>query len=195
MKYFKFSSQILLLFLFFSNQCIAASDTLVSSTGDQLVGELKSMKYGVLTFDTDYADSKFKIEWEQVVAIHSSRIYRLFDDQGNFIIGAIEMNETDSGNLTINTGILEYSIESYKIVEIAQLEDKFIDRLSLGLNLGYGFTKANSAQQFTLTSNAGYETKRWNLRGSINLFYNLFTIYYSMNFYIFTCSICKTPCK
>ena len=50
----------------------AQTDKVYSITGDVIVGELKSMSRGVLVFDTDYADSDFKIDWDEVDGIEEA---------------------------------------------------------------------------------------------------------------------------
>ncbi len=39
---------------------------MITTTGDRLVGEIKSVEKDVLTLETAYSDSDFKIEWEKV---------------------------------------------------------------------------------------------------------------------------------
>ena len=44
----------------------AQTDSLIFKNGNVVVGEIKSMAMGVLTFKTDYSDSDFKIEWGEI---------------------------------------------------------------------------------------------------------------------------------
>ena len=41
----------------------AAQDVVITTSGDRLVGEIKSVEKDVLTFETAYSDADFKIEW------------------------------------------------------------------------------------------------------------------------------------
>ena len=40
-------------------------DVVITTTGDRLVGEIKRVEKDVLTLETAYSDSDFKIEWEK----------------------------------------------------------------------------------------------------------------------------------
>ena len=51
----------------------AAKDVVITTTGDRLVGEIKRVEKDVLTLETDYSDSDFKIKWEKVASIESDR--------------------------------------------------------------------------------------------------------------------------
>jgi len=44
----------------------AQSDAVYITNGVILYGEIKSFDRNVMVFDTDYADSDFKIEWDEV---------------------------------------------------------------------------------------------------------------------------------
>ena len=48
-------------------------DIVVTTNGDRLVGEIKSVEKDVLTLETPYSDSDFKIEWEDIVSLASDR--------------------------------------------------------------------------------------------------------------------------
>ena len=47
-----------------------------------VVGEVKSMNRGVISIETDYSDSDFKIEWEKVSEIYSRQEYIISLDNG-----------------------------------------------------------------------------------------------------------------
>ncbi len=49
----------------------AQLDTIVVSSGDIIVGDMKSMSRGVVTVETPYSDSDFKIEWAKVTKVNS----------------------------------------------------------------------------------------------------------------------------
>ena len=48
-------------------------DTVTTATGEKVVGEIKKVEKDIVTIETPYSDSDFKIKWEQVVAIDSAR--------------------------------------------------------------------------------------------------------------------------
>ena len=61
-----------LVILYFSVANLQAqNDTIYFSASNMIVGEVKDMSRGVLTVETDYSDSDFKIEWQKVKRFHS----------------------------------------------------------------------------------------------------------------------------
>jgi hypothetical protein len=50
-------------------------DTLIVSSGDVLVGELKTMKRSVIQMETDYSDSDVMIDWDFMTEIYSDRFF------------------------------------------------------------------------------------------------------------------------
>ena len=60
-----------LLFLARAAVASGATDVVTMTTGERLVGEIKKLEKDVLTFETTYSDSDFKIEWDQIASIES----------------------------------------------------------------------------------------------------------------------------
>ncbi|MEP0714217.1 MAG: hypothetical protein ABJC55_20040, partial [Algoriphagus sp.] len=58
-----------------SASILAQTDSLLLSNGNLIVGEIKSMDKGVLTIETDYSDSDFKITWGEIKKITSRTNY------------------------------------------------------------------------------------------------------------------------
>jgi hypothetical protein len=54
---------------------LAVKDTLIVSSGDVLVGELKTMKRSVIQMETDYSDSDVMIDWDFMTEIYSDRFF------------------------------------------------------------------------------------------------------------------------
>ena len=61
----------------------AAQDVVITTSGDKLVGEIKKVEKDVLIFSTDYSDADFKIKWEKIATIQSTRqfVIETFDGQ------------------------------------------------------------------------------------------------------------------
>ena len=67
-----------------------AQDVVITTTGDRLVGEIKSVEKDVLTFSTDYSDSDFKIKWEKIASIESDRQFILETFDGKRVSGSLK---------------------------------------------------------------------------------------------------------
>jgi hypothetical protein len=145
----------------------AQNDTLVSTNGDVIIGELTSMNKGVLKFDTDYADSDFSIKWEKVQSLRTQREFVVATAQGNQYEGRFYMaNPQEAIVFKGNDTLIKTTSED--IVFIKGVESEFIDRVSAAVSFGYNFTKSNNSRQFSLRSNLGYEANKWSVNASYN---------------------------
>ena len=66
-----------------------AKDVVVTTSGDRLVGEIKSVEKDVLTLSTDYSDADFKIKWEKIASIESERQFLLETFDGKRLSGPL----------------------------------------------------------------------------------------------------------
>jgi len=156
------------LFVLITPTIFAQKDTVVTSTGNILDGEFISMKLGVLTFDTDYADSEFKIEWEKVSGISTREMVVIYTKSGARLVGklTLPLGKAKETDLIIDQDSIHLSLED--IVEVRVVEEKFMNRLQVYLDAGYSYTKANRNQQISIDVKVNYQTQRWLLAGDFN---------------------------
>ncbi len=157
-------TMLVLLFITYGH----AQDTLKLSNGDQLHGEIKSLNKSVLTFETDYSDADFKIEWKDVTEISSTQKFNIFLSSREKIyasfrdsttVGVVALALEGGGIRTVNLN---------EIVIIDPIKDSFADRFKASISAGLTLTKANNARQFSSRAKASYHTKNWQLSGNIN---------------------------
>jgi hypothetical protein len=67
-------------------------DVVVTITGDRLIGEIIRVDKEVLTFSTGYSDVDFKIEWDKVASIESSREFVVETFDGKRLSGSLVMD-------------------------------------------------------------------------------------------------------
>jgi len=166
MKHSKLFITILCLFAGF--QVMAQKDTLISSTGDIIIGEIKSMNRNVLIFDTDYADSEFEVEWANVKGLVSSEPLQIYTTNGEKLKGKINYIEGKDGVLVITGSEKDGDYPMGEIVEIATTNSKFLDRIYISIGAGYSFTKANHVTQLTTNGRVSYKADNWLLGGGFN---------------------------
>lgn len=155
-------TSVLFLLLFVSFSILAQKkDKVYSVTGDVLIGELKSMERGVLIFDTEYADSDFKIEWDEVDGVEIGKQHIIYTSDGNRYKGGL-IPLLEQGRLTrLVTEEGEITMSLNEIVEIASLEKKAIDRLFISIDAGFSLTKANNVRQTSASGNVSYRGNKW----------------------------------
>ena len=84
----------LIISIFFVSGTVA-QDILLLNNGDKLHGEIKKLDQSVLTMETPYSDSDFKIEWEKVIQIVSPRHFLIFLKPCDFCLRAVVFLEED----------------------------------------------------------------------------------------------------
>ena len=63
---------------------------MITTSGDRLVGEIKKVDKDVLIFSTDYSDADFKIKWEKIASIESTRQFVIETFDGQRLSGSLK---------------------------------------------------------------------------------------------------------
>lgn len=179
----------LLLFLtliFSAHYLHAQTDSLLLGNGNLIVGEIKGMDKGVLTIETDYSDSDFKVTWKEINKIRSQTKYLITLSNGKRYNGTL--NSIDSLQVEIDTYDPEGLLHNFSkkkiqteqpegdrevanltdVVYLNALDEGFWSRLSANIDLGWSLTRANNLRQFNLRSGLGYLADRWKAAASYN---------------------------
>jgi putative salt-induced outer membrane protein YdiY len=143
----------------------AQIDSIVTTSGQSIVGEIKNLSTGVLTMKTDYSDSDFKIEWLKIKEIYTQRYFVFSNSEGERITGIIAM---ENNKVVIFTGVSMVYTDIENIVHIKPIDKEFLDKLSASIEFGFSITKANNLKQINLRSNIGYTEEKWSLTGSFD---------------------------
>ena len=147
---------------------LAQLDTIVVSSGDIIVGDIKSMSRGVVTIETDYSDSDFKIEWTKVMKVNSKGAYIVSLESSERLITTIRTRPSDSSTVVLLKNGEEVNIAIADIVFIKGVDEGFIDRLSASIDFGFTLTKANNLKQFSSRSSLGYLANNWSADASLD---------------------------
>ena len=171
MSHFSFPAfeKLLIVFglLFLSINTFSQNDTISFNDSNIIVGEVKEMNRGVLTIETDYSDSDFKIEWEKVKKFKSTQYYNVsLSDRS--IWRHAQLNSISEGKVAINGESGGTIVNIEEIVFIRQLKTTFWSKLSASVDLGYSITKANNLEQFNTRSSLGYKSDKWVLGANYN---------------------------
>jgi hypothetical protein len=165
---------VLFILVVFGHNANAQNDTIILKNGDRLIGEIKSMKQAVLTIETDYSDSDFKVEWANISRFKSKRHFLVRLSDGTRINSTFEKDPDDPTKiiLTDTDADKKIGIVIKDIVYIQSIKDKFFSRFTTSLSLGYNYTKSNSLEQFTIQSNIIYNSTYWRFSNDFNLVFN-----------------------
>jgi hypothetical protein len=152
---------------FITAQTFGQSDSLVFYNGDHLIGELKDMNRGVLVFETDYSDSDFKIEWDQIKLVYVYNYYLITISNGEIING--QFRSIDADSIEIVDGLDgKYRVLQQDIVYIKKVEKDFWSRLDASIDIGFSFTKAQNVNQINGRSSLEYLANTWLANGFYN---------------------------
>ncbi len=149
-------------------QAFAQIDSLIFNNGNIIVGEIKSMDKGIIQIETDYSDSDFKIEWEKISRIKTESHFLVTLEDGTKYYNS-PLSSINDSIVAINTEEGQaISCNIDKIVFLNPIKDKFLDRLSASIDIGYSLTKANNLHQFTSNSGIAYTAEKWSVDLSFN---------------------------
>ncbi|GGF30784.1 DUF481 domain-containing protein [Echinicola rosea] len=143
-------------------------DSLVFKNQNVIVGEIKSLDKGVITIETDYSDSDFQIEWQEVQEVYSKQNYLITLMSGERHNGSLWTYDPTHVTLHLTSGdSMKVRIE--EIVYFKTYENDFWSRLSASVDFSYSFTKANNFTQAGIRSALGYVASSWSANASYNL--------------------------
>jgi putative salt-induced outer membrane protein YdiY len=129
-----------------------AQDVVITTSGDRLVGEIESVGKDVLTFSTDYSDSDFQIEWDQIASIESKRQFLVETFDGQRLTGSL----TPDPDKKPVVQVAGTSVPLPQVSAMQPIERTFWARFDTALDFGYSVTRTNSAKQLSLGANLTY---------------------------------------
>ncbi|SDQ54353.1 DUF481 domain-containing protein [Flagellimonas zhangzhouensis] len=154
--------------LFFQLSNMSAQiDSLVLVNNDMIVGELKELKQGVITIETDYSDSDFKIEWEKIRSIDTQNEFMITVRSGTRYNGILKSVDT-SRIAIISTSDTLATVLKNDLVYLKEVQGSFLSNLSASLSVGYNYTKADDLSQLSVRSLLGYRARRWEASANYN---------------------------
>ena len=112
-------------------------DVVVTTTGDKLVGEIIRAEKDVLTFSTGYSDADFKIEWDKVASIESTRHFLVETFDGKRLSGSLILDP----NTKAAVQVAGTSVPLSQVSAVQPVEQQFWSRFDVGLDFGYSMNK------------------------------------------------------
>jgi len=160
---------LILISLLFSISAKSQHDSLVLKNKNIIIGEIKSLKNGVITIETDYSDKDFLIEWSGVREIFSKNRFLITLKNGDRLTGYI-ISEDDGKKIKI---IEDTDSEMYTTIEdlvfLKELENGFWGRVKANVDLGINLTKANNFRQFNVAGKIAYNADKWSSDINFNM--------------------------
>jgi hypothetical protein len=155
----KITALLLLVFAILSMPTFAApkTDIVIFNNGDKLTGEIKSLKRGRLSFNTD-ATGTISIEWAEIRHIESLQNIQVETSTGTRYFGHLEPHE-EYHVVVVNTGNGLQTIDDTKVILMTPIEGVGIGAFDIDLTVGYNFAKAGGVQQGNFGIDVDYRTR------------------------------------
>ena len=136
-------------------------DEIAFRNGQKLIGEIKGLDRGMLTFKTDEM-STISVKWVKVAGLASPGRFRVEAGTGQIVVGSLE-RASEEGKVVIVTETGKVLLGLDLIVTIAPFEIKLWDRFKGYLNVGFSLQRAQSLTTLNLSTQVSYRTSKWDL--------------------------------
>jgi hypothetical protein len=155
-------SVLLLIIIAGFTELKAQQDTLIMVSGEILLGEIKLYDNGIVTIETGYSDSDFKVEGDKVEQISTFHKYVILTAQGKRYYGSLASDKDNPSIVLINDAEKGRTEEQFlDILFLKKIDQTFWSRLDFLISIGYTLTKANNNQQFSGNLNTGYTSSKF----------------------------------
>lgn len=157
---------IIFIFAGFSETCLANTDLVTFANGNRLVGELKNLERGKLSFKTD-ATGTLSIEWDDITTLVSDQSLQFEVTSGQRHLGQL-VNSSETGKLSLKTddGIIFVPIVS--VIRIFPIENVLRERIDGSIRAGFNFKEASDVAISNLGIDAKYRTEKRVLSAKLN---------------------------
>jgi hypothetical protein len=142
------------------------SDSLRLRNGDWVVGDLRDMARGIVTYKTD-AMSTVYVKWSRVLTATTEKRFQIYLDDERRYLGSLQASET-LGRVVIRADRDTFEVSTVSVIELKRIKGTFWNRLDGSLDFGFGFTQQNAKTDLSLR----FETRYLFNRNRLNLLLN-----------------------
>jgi len=142
------------------------TDSLRLRNGDWVVGDLRDMARGIVTYKTD-AMSTVYVKWSRVLTATTEKRFQIYLDDERRYVGSLQASET-LGRVVIRADRDTFDVSTVSVIELKRIKETFWNRLDGSLDFGFGFTQQNAKTDLSLQS----ETRYLFNRNRLNLLLN-----------------------
>ena len=135
------------------------ADTVVLRNGDRIVGEIKYVDRGALSYKTDDMGT-LAIKWDKIRRIISYRYFEVEVGSGAIYYGQLLAAPQDS-QVIVSVGTFSDTLARRNIVRINPIGRSFLSRVDGHLSLGFTYQRANHLWNLSADFAADYRTRQW----------------------------------
>lgn len=150
---------VILLLIMACGELYAQRDTVYFLNGSLVVGEVKKIKLGVMTFDPDDAND-ITIQLRKIRTLSArTRVFRIEAIKGEVYFGRI-LSDTSATKIFINRGYDTTELLLEHISVLYPYESSLLERFSGSVSLGYSFTRSSDLGRFNFDTKLSYTSKK-----------------------------------
>jgi hypothetical protein len=143
-------------------------DTVYFRHGDRLTGELVSLNKGILKLKTSDVGT-VSIEWQNIDSLCILNPLRILKHNGGVLYGRLYPSGKNKVAIVHDEEGKTTEIELVAIVELIQLKEKLISRLSGTVSAGFNYTKATEVSQLNFSGNIDYKGEKAIFSGNYDI--------------------------
>lgn len=125
--------------------------------GDRIVGEIKTLDRGALTYKTDDVGT-LTIKWDKISRIVSPRYFEVEDNLGRRYYGNLQPAREDGRMVVAVTSFID-TLDIVSVVRMYPIGRSILARVDGHLNLNLTFQRANRLRSLSTDFEAGYRTR------------------------------------
>lgn len=143
------------------------ADTVILRSGNPVIGEVKSLRRGNLSFDTDEMDV-VKIGWDDIAFLTSNQFFEVQLTTGRELYGGLA--PADTAMLVVVGAAQVDTIPFDLVVEIRPFERNFWARTNGFIDLGTNIARANSLRSLLFGGQFNYRGPTWGFNVTTDLY-------------------------
>jgi hypothetical protein len=132
------------------------TDTVFFKNGDKLTGEVKSLKRGRLSLNTD-ATGTITIEWDKIAGVISSQAIQVETASGIRYFGNLTSSK-ENPSVIVETENGPQTLDPERVIIMSPIEGGGIHALDIDMSLGYNFAKAGGIESGNFGLNMDYRS-------------------------------------
>ena len=133
-------------------------DVVILRSGNPVVGEVKSLRRGSLSFDTDEMDV-VSIDWDDIALLTSSQFFEVELVSGVEYFGSLA--SADTAQLVVVGATRSDTIPFPEVVSIRPFDSGFFDRTNGFIDVGSNIARANSLKSILIKGRFNYRGPKW----------------------------------
>ncbi len=135
------------------------TDTLVSTNGNIITGEIKKLEYGLLTYKVNGMGT-LNVETERIKSIKSKKQFQIITDNGLLYFGSLDTINGEGAKVKIVSKNQSYVVNMKSIIEIFPIKSNFWLRTSGDFSLGGNYSKSSKILQLNFAGNLYYRNRK-----------------------------------